>query len=51
MIDQILALQMTTYLQNEIEFPPWNSAINNLEYIKEMLGRTGLYGLFEVGTV
>ena len=48
MIDQLLALQMTTYLQNEIDFLPWDSAINNLEYIKEMLGRTGIYGLFEV---
>ena len=48
MIDQLLALRMTTYLQNEIDFLPWNTAINNLEYIREMLGRTGLYGLFEV---
>ena len=48
MIDQILALEMTAYLQNEIEFLPWDSATNNLAYIKEMLSRTGLYGLFEV---
>ena len=48
MIDQILALEMTTYLQNEIEFLPWDSAINNLAYIEGMLSKTGLYGLFEV---
>ena len=48
MIDQILALEMTTYLQNEIEYVPWKSAIGNLAYIEGMLSKTGLYGLFEV---
>ena len=48
MIDQILSLEMTTYLQNETEFLPWDSAINNLAHIEGMLSKTGLYGLFEV---
>ena len=48
MIDQLLALQMTTYLQNEMDYLPWKAAIKNLEYIQGMLGKTGFYGLLEV---
>ena len=48
MIDQLLALRMTTYLQNEMDYLPWKSAIKNLEYMQGMLGKTGFYGLLEV---
>ena len=48
MTDQLLALRISTYLQNEMDYLPWKSAIKNLEYIQGMLRKTGFYGLLEV---
>uniref|UniRef100_H3CNZ7 Aminopeptidase n=1 Tax=Tetraodon nigroviridis TaxID=99883 RepID=H3CNZ7_TETNG len=39
-----LALRTTTYLKNEREFMPWESAIDNLDFFYLMFDRSEVYG-------
>ena len=48
MIDQLLSLQLTSYMKKEEEFVPWASAMSKVAYIRGMLSRTGIYGSFLV---
>ena len=43
-----IALDVNSYLANEVEYVPWKSALNNLGYIKNLLSRTSAYGAFKV---
>ncbi|KAK7096269.1 hypothetical protein V1264_005581 [Littorina saxatilis] len=42
-----IALQTVEYLQNEMDYLPWDVATSELSYVDTMLSRTGLYGDFE----
>ncbi|XP_061077243.1 aminopeptidase Ey-like [Conger conger] len=44
MVDTTLALSTTTYLSNERDYMPWESALDNLEYFSLMFDRTEVYG-------
>ena len=50
MIDQMLSLQLMSYMMNEEGYVPWASAMRNIAYIRGMLSRTGIYGSFLVFT-
>ncbi|XP_056308223.1 aminopeptidase N [Danio aesculapii] len=45
-----LALKTTTYLSEEREYMPWQSALNNLDYFYLMFTQTEVYGLLQVYT-
>ena len=38
------ALSLTNYLQKEEDYVPWQAALHSLDYLDQMLGRTGVYG-------
>nr|XP_032809140.1 aminopeptidase Ey-like [Petromyzon marinus] len=38
------ALETTVYLENEDEYVPWRTALNNLGYINEMFSTSKYYG-------
>ncbi|XP_077419547.1 aminopeptidase Ey-like [Vanacampus margaritifer] len=44
MVSITLALRTTEFLQNEVEYMPWQTAINNLHYFYLMFDRTEVYG-------
>ncbi|CAL8350993.1 unnamed protein product [Merluccius merluccius] len=43
-INTTLALRITSYLSNERDYIPWNSALNNLNYYILMFDRSDVYG-------
>ncbi|KAK5620749.1 hypothetical protein CRENBAI_019140 [Crenichthys baileyi] len=43
-IPTVQALQITTYLKNETEYMPWESALNNLDFFFLMFDRSEVYG-------
>uniref|UniRef100_A0A4W5MPT6 Aminopeptidase n=1 Tax=Hucho hucho TaxID=62062 RepID=A0A4W5MPT6_9TELE len=46
-IPTILALKTTKYLSKEIEYIPWESALDNLDYFYLMFDRTEVYGTMQ----
>uniref|UniRef100_A0A8C7N569 Aminopeptidase n=1 Tax=Oncorhynchus kisutch TaxID=8019 RepID=A0A8C7N569_ONCKI len=46
-IPTTLALKTTKYLSKEIEYVPWESALNNLDYFYLMFDRTEVYGTMQ----
>lgn len=42
------ALDISSYLQYELEYVPWTAGFNSFEYLNEMLRRTGSYDKFKV---
>lgn len=48
LVPTTLALRTTTYLSEETEYLPWQSAINNLHYYRQMLDRTQVYQPMQV---
>ena len=42
------ALSVLGYLGSEVEYLPWDAALNNLAYVNTQLKRTAGYGLFKV---
>ncbi len=42
-----IALGVTSYLNNEVEYIPWTAALNGMSYINRMLKRTPSYGYFK----
>lgn len=48
MVPTTLALRTTTYLSEETEYLPWQSAINNLQYYHQMLDRTEVFQPMQV---
>ena len=42
-----IALQVTNYLANEVEYIPWAAALKELNYLKEMLEKTTAYENFK----
>ena len=47
-IDQLLSLRLVNYMKNEMEFVPWSSTMNNILYLRQMLGKSGVFGSFQV---
>ncbi|XP_054632557.1 alanyl (membrane) aminopeptidase b, tandem duplicate 1 [Dunckerocampus dactyliophorus] len=43
-IPTVLALKTTKYLNNETEYMPWESALNNLDFFYLMFDRSEVYG-------
>ncbi|XP_013878435.1 aminopeptidase N [Austrofundulus limnaeus] len=43
LVSTTLALRTTSYLSQETEYVPWQSALNNLQYFHLMLDRTEVY--------
>uniref|UniRef100_A0A8C8HM82 Aminopeptidase n=1 Tax=Oncorhynchus tshawytscha TaxID=74940 RepID=A0A8C8HM82_ONCTS len=50
LIPTTLALKTTKYLSKEIEYVPWESALNNLDYFYLMFDRTEVYGTMNLVT-
>ena len=42
------ALSVLEYLDREVEYLPWDAALDNLAYVNTQLKRTPGYGLFKV---
>lgn len=49
MVPMSVALNTTTYLTHEREYMPWESTLNNLDYLYLMFDGTDVYGLMQVG--
>uniref|UniRef100_A0A6A7FVN9 Aminopeptidase N n=1 Tax=Hirondellea gigas TaxID=1518452 RepID=A0A6A7FVN9_9CRUS len=47
MLTYSIALDINSYLVKETEYVPWKAGLNNLGYIKNMLGRTAAFGSFK----
>ncbi|CAB3360791.1 Hypothetical predicted protein [Cloeon dipterum] len=47
LLDYSIALGVTKYLNNELEYTPWKSALNALGFIDSMLVRTAAYANFK----
>ena len=43
-----IALNTLEYLDAEVDFVPWKSALRELEHMRSLLQLTPVYGLFEV---
>ncbi|XP_070560607.1 aminopeptidase N-like [Ptychodera flava] len=43
-VDAVLALSVIGYLRDEKEYSPWNAAIRNLRYVRDMLETSPSYG-------
>ena len=50
-LDYSVALNLTRYLSNEREYLPWKSASMALKFLDSMLGRTPIYGVFQVNLI
>lgn len=50
MINTTLALRTTTYLAQERDFIPWESALRNLDYFILMLDRSEVYEALQAST-
>ena len=51
MIEQLLSLQLISYMKSEMDYVPWASAMGNIAYIRRMLGKSGIYGTFQVSEI
>lgn len=51
LLDYETALELTNYLENEVEYLPWASAFTALTYVDSMLWRTPFYDVFKVNLV
>ena len=51
MIEQLLSLQLISYMKSEMEYVPWTSATSNIAYIRRMLENSGVYGSFQVSHI
>lgn len=49
-IPTVWALKTTTYLNKELEYMPWASALNNLDFFSLMFDRSEVYGPMQVWT-
>jgi len=47
-LDYATAMDVTSYLEKELEYIPWKAALNALSYIDTMLVRTSAYASFKV---
>ncbi|XP_042268840.1 aminopeptidase N-like isoform X1 [Thunnus maccoyii] len=47
LIDTVLALNTTKYLNKEREYMPWESALNNLDFFYLMFDRSEIYGYMQ----
>lgn len=47
-LDYDIVMKLTTYLQNEREYLPWQAALSSLGYISSQMSRSSGYGLFKV---
>lgn len=43
-----IALGTLTYLDEELDLVPWMAAQTQIDFLKEMLGKTDIYGDFKV---
>lgn len=43
-----IALDLNSYLNNELQYVPWYSALSSLGYLENMFTRTGGYGSLRV---
>lgn len=46
-----IALDMTKYLKNELDFIPWEATLTVFAYIRDMFSRNAGFGDLEVNTV
>ncbi|XP_006817287.1 aminopeptidase N-like [Saccoglossus kowalevskii] len=46
-LDHVIALEAMEYLDNEIEYSPWQAFVADQWYTKYMIWRTSTYGMFE----
>ena len=51
MIDQLFSLQLIRYMEKEMDYVPWSSALNNIAYIRNMLGKSQVFGSFQVSQI
>lgn len=51
LVSTTLALRTTSYLSQETDYMPWQSALNNLQYFHLMLDRTEVYQPMQVGVL
>ncbi len=49
LLDYSITLNLTHYLQREVEYIPWRSAAAGIKFLDSMLCRTEIYGIFQVG--
>jgi hypothetical protein len=42
-----IALAISSYISQEIDYIPWTSMLNNFEYIERLLRRTAFYGEYK----
>lgn len=47
-LDYSVALNLTRYLGGEVEYLPWKAVSTALKFLDAMLGRTPIYGAFQV---
>lgn len=47
-LDYDIALDINSYLDQELDYVPWNSALENLGYIEMMFTRKGGYSALRV---
>ena len=47
-LNQILALDLTNYIQHETDYIPWRTFIRNMYYIGDQLTMRESYGVFKV---
>ena len=48
LVDQLIGMQMTEYLDREREYVVWTTAVNSISYVSTMLDRSPGYGHLEV---
>ena len=46
-MDYTIALGVTSYLSNEVEYIPWAAALSGMDYLNNMLKRSPAYGPFK----
>ncbi|XP_046648039.1 aminopeptidase N-like [Daphnia pulicaria] len=47
LLDYSITLNLTHYLQREVEYIPWRSAASGIKFLDSMLCRTKIYGIFQ----
>ena len=51
MIDMLIGLKLTQYIDAEIEYAPWKALTNNIDYLISMLRQSRGYGNLAVSHV
>ena len=46
-LDYEIALNLTLYLEHEMDYVPWDAALTGVNYITSMMSRTSGYGLLK----